>query len=131
MRYLLDTNCCIHLLKGTDPAWLQRFSSMDPDTFAVCTVVQAELEYGANRSQRVAENLRKFRQFLAPLRNLPFDEKAAVAYGEIRSTLERLGTPIGPNDLLIASIARVNGMTVLTRNTREFSRVPGLLVETW
>ena len=131
MKYLLDTNFCIHLLDGSNSEWVTKFLSMGPGRFAVSSIVQAELEYGARKSQRVAANLDRVRRFLGPLENMPFDSKAAMECGDIRATLERIGTPIGPIDLIIAATARANNLVVLTRNMREFARVPGLLVDSW
>jgi tRNA(fMet)-specific endonuclease VapC len=93
--------------------------------------VKAELYYGALKSARPVENLRKQKEFLQKFRSLPFDDLAADEYGRIRSRLEKSGTPIGPNDLLIAAIAIANDVTVVTHNLDEFERVEGIKVEDW
>ncbi len=129
--YLLDTNACIRLLNGSSPSLAERLRREGPRQVRLCSVVKAELLFGASKSARVRENHRVLTAFFAPFRCLPFDEPAAVQYGEIRAHLEKAGTPIGPNDLLIASISRANDLTLVTHNTREFSRVPGLGVEDW
>jgi tRNA(fMet)-specific endonuclease VapC len=127
---LLDTNVCIGLVKG-EAQLVRRLESLRPPEVAVCSVVRAELFSGARKSQQVARNLEGLRRFLEPLESLPFDDRAAEEYGSIRADLDRQGTPIGPNDLLIAAIARANDCVLATRNEREFSRVVGLRVEAW
>ena len=127
--FLLDTNICIGLLKG-QPSLVDRLKPLAPSQIAVCSVVVAELIYGARKSQRVAENLETLRRFLRPLRSLPFDDRAAEDYGSIRADLERAGTPIGPNDLMIASIARANDCVLVSRDVG-FSGVVGLRRESW
>src|SRR5262249_6786062 len=93
---------------------------------ASCSIVRAELMFGARKSRRVDENLAGFRRLLEPFISLPFDDLAEAHYGIIRATLERAGTPIGSNDLLIASIARSRDCILVTRNHHEFERVVGL-----
>jgi len=128
---LLDTNLCIAFLNGEDEAVRDRLLTLAPDDARLCSVVKAELLYGAHHSQRVAENLARLEAFFAPLRSHPFDDEAAEWYGVIRSQLRREGTPIGGNDLMIAATARAAGLTLATRNQGEFRRVPGLRVEVW
>ena len=122
---LLDTNLCIAFLNGEDEAVRDRLLTLAPDDARLCSVVKAELLYGAHHSQRVAENLARLEAFFAP------DDEAAEWYGVIRSQLRREGTPIGGNDLMIAATARAAGLTLATRNQGEFRRVPGLRVEVW
>jgi tRNA(fMet)-specific endonuclease VapC len=129
--YLLDTNACIRVLNGTSAALVARMQGHTPSRIAICSVVRAELYYGARHSSRVAENLDTLARFLAPLASLAFDDRAAERYGVVRADLARAGTPIGPNDLLIASIAVATDATLVTNNTGEFRRVPGLRVEDW
>ena len=128
--YLLDTNICIGLMKGV-PELERQIRSLRPSSMIVPSVVRAELHYGAQKSQWVAKNLKVLEAFLEPFSSLPFDDRAARQYGTIRSLLERLGQPIGPNDLLIAAIGMVHDLTVVTRNDWEFTRVVGLRVEVW
>lgn len=87
--------------------------------------------YGANKSMRMLETAQGFEQLLDGFVSLPFDDEAGLTYGRVRAHLERLGTPVGHNDLQIAAIALVNDCVVVTRNEREFRRVPGLRVDTW
>ena len=131
MSHLLDTNVCISILNGSDPAVIARFSRASPSTVAVCSVVKAELLFGARKSDRTAEVLDALDRFFAPLSSLAFDDRCAAHYGMIRADLEARGTPIGANDLMIAAIARAHDRVLVTRNLREFRRVVGLRVERW
>ncbi len=131
MIYLLDTNVCIHLLNERHPPILQRFRSHTPAEIALCSIVKAELLHGARRSRRMEANLQLLKAFFAPLRSLPFDDPCAEHYGQIQADLLAQGKPIGPNDTLIAAIARANDATLVTHNTGEFSRVAGLRLEDW
>ncbi|CAN5331857.1 type II toxin-antitoxin system VapC family toxin [soil metagenome] len=129
--YLLDTNVCIHLLNQSDPHIQQQFRSRSPGEIALCSVVRAELLYGAYRSTRVDANLQRLRLFYSPLQSLPFDDHCAEHYALIRTDLAAQGKLIGPNDLMIAAIARAVEATLVTRNTGEFGRVAGLRLEDW
>jgi tRNA(fMet)-specific endonuclease VapC len=131
MIYLLDTNVCIHLLNEKHPTIQQRFRSYTPADIVLCSVVKAELLYGARRSKRMEANLQLLKAFFAPLQSLPFDDECAEHYGQIHADLLSLGKPIGPNDTLIAAIARAPDATLITHNTGEFSRVAGLRMEDW
>ncbi len=125
MRFLLDTDAAIALIKGREQAvaWLRQ---RGPAEVVISSVSKAELYYGARKSQRVEHNLAVLHRFFVPLRSLPFDDRAAEEYGVIRTDLERAGTPIGPNDLLISALARSRDLTLVSLNRREFSRVAGL-----
>jgi len=129
--HVLDTDVCIHLLNGREPGLLERFRSHHPSELALTSIVHAELLWGARRSQRVQENLERIRLFAEPLAYLSFEGLCAEYYGIIPADLATQGTPIGPNDTLIAATARAHDATLVTRNTREFSRVAGLRLETW
>jgi len=129
--YLLDTNACIRIITGRSPAVVERLSRHNPSDIRLCSIVTAELIYGAYRSARPAENLRVIERFGAPFESLPFDERCSEIYGRIRSDLAAMGRPIGSNDLLIAAIAIRNDLTLVTANTGEFGRVVGLSIEDW
>ena len=129
--YLLDTNVCIHLLNEAHPGILQQFRSHSPTDIALCSVVKAELLFGARRSARVEANLQRLNAFFSPLNSLPFDDRCAEYCGLIRADLLAQGKPIGPNDLMIAAIARANDAILITHNMSEFSRVIGLRMEDW
>ncbi len=131
MIYLLDTNTCIRFMNGRSEAVREKIESYQANELALCAIVKAELFYGALKSQRVQENLEKVRTFTNAFISFPFDDQAAVEYAEIRSQLERRGLPIGPNDLLIAAIAKAQNAVLVTHNRREFDRVDGLQIEDW
>ncbi|MGB3633976.1 MAG: type II toxin-antitoxin system VapC family toxin [Rubrobacteraceae bacterium] len=125
MRFLLDTDAAIALIKGKPQAveWLRRRA---PAEVVISSVSKAELYYGARKSERVEHNLGVLHSFFGPLRSLTFDDRAAEECGVVRADLERAGTPIGPNDLLISALARSRDLTLVSLNRREFSRVAGL-----
>lgn len=131
MKYLLDTNVCIRYLQGRLPVILDAIRSRKPDEIVICAVVKAELYYGAMKSQFPAETLAKQRQFTDRFPALPFDGKAALIFGKIRADLHRQGNLIGPYDLQIGAIALANNLTLVTHNTREFSRIEGLQLTDW
>ena len=131
MIYLLDTNVCIQLLNQRHRAVLKRFRTHVPGDIALCSVVKAELLSGTRRSERIEANLQLLKVFFAPLQSLPFDDACAEHYGQIQADLLSRGRPIGPNDTLIAAIARAHDATLVTQNTSEFSRVAGLRMEDW
>jgi tRNA(fMet)-specific endonuclease VapC len=128
---LLDTSICIAFLNRADANVVARLHALGPDQLRLCSVVRAELLYGAHRSARVAENLTRLADFFASLESLPFDDAAAQHYGPVRASLAARGTPIGGNDLMIASIALAASAIVVTRDAAEFRRVPALPVEVW
>jgi len=131
VRYLLDTNICIYIIKKRPPEVLERLVSLDPEEVGVSSITVAELEYGVAKSSRPRQNREALLNFLAPLQILAFDDQAAQHYGKIRAYLERKGQTIGAMDLLIAAHARSLSLTLVTNNEKEFSRVPGLTVENW
>ena len=131
MKVLLDTNVCIRILNGTSPGVVRQLEKLSPSDVAISAIVRAELTYGARKSSHVAANLRLVDAFLEPFVCLPFDGRTADVYGSIRADLEREGRPIGPNDLLIAATALAHSLTLVTHNTSEFNRVPGLSVVDW
>ena len=131
MIALLDTNTCIHLLNHSSPAVRRQFEARSPSDIALCSVVRAELLYGAQRSSRVDANLQRLKQFFSPLHCFPFDDRCAEHYALIRADLASQGRPIGPNDLMIAATARANDAILVTNNSGEFSRVAGLRLEDW
>ncbi|MGH9364562.1 MAG: type II toxin-antitoxin system tRNA(fMet)-specific endonuclease VapC [Thermoanaerobaculia bacterium] len=129
--YLLDTNVCIRLLNGSSERLAERLRATPPSEVRLSSIVKAELLYGARHSSRVADNLRLLRRFFATSASVPFDDRCAEEYGIIRSELDRVGKPIGPNDLLIAAAALAHDFILVTSNLREFSRVPALPIEDW
>ena len=127
---LLDSNLCIALLKKGDLRLVQRFNR-ESLGIALCSVVKGELLFGARASARVQRNLEVAQELFAGLPSYPFDDAAAEQYAILRAHLKRAGTPIGGNDAMIAAIALAHDLTVVTRNHREFQRVPLLRVEVW
>lgn len=131
MKYLLDTNICIYLIKRKPPSVLSRFQQHSAHELGISSVTVAELRYGAEKSGRPHQNHAALDAFLAPLLVADFDSLAANHYGEVRAELERRGTPIGPLDTMIAAHSLSLAVTLITANTSEFSRVPGLKIENW
>ena len=128
---ILDTSVCIGWLTGKDLGVKRQLATLRREEVSICSVVKAELLYGARASTRVRENLEKLETLFSLFPSFPFDDEAAEQYGTLRAQLKRAGTPIGGNDMLIASIALSVDATVVTRNEKEFRLVPGLRVEVW
>jgi tRNA(fMet)-specific endonuclease VapC len=129
--YLLDTDTCIFALNNSAGIVARRLLASSPRDVKLCSVVKAELYFGARHSQRVGENLNLLRDFFAPMESLPFDDRCAEDYGAIRADLARQGNLIGPNDMMIAAIARSRDLTLVSHNLAEFGRIPGLRLESW
>lgn len=130
LKYLLDTNIVIYVIKRRPLAVLELFNRHH-GRMAISSITLAELVHGAEKSSDVPRNIAVVEDFVSRLMVLPYDDKAAWQYGNIRAVLEKLGQPIGLNDLHISAHARSNGLTLVTNNMREFERVPGLLLENW
>jgi tRNA(fMet)-specific endonuclease VapC len=131
MRFLLDTNICIYLIKKKPPQVLQKFSVYSVGEIGISAISVAELQFGVQKSRYPTKNQRALEQFLIPLTIADFDHPAATTYGLIRTLLEGQGTPIGPLDRLIAAHALSLNVTLVTNNVREFSRVPNLKLINW
>jgi len=131
VKYLLDTNICVFLIRRKSATVLTRFGQFGIDELGVSAVTLAELRYGADKSRRPEQNHAALDEFLVPLAVVDFDSQAAAHYGRLRAELERRGTPIGPLDTMIAAAALSLGVPLVTNNTAEFSQVPGLRVEDW
>jgi tRNA(fMet)-specific endonuclease VapC len=131
MRFLLDTNVCIRFLNGRSEAVKRKLLGRRREDVVICSVVKAELCYGAFKSRNPERNLERQRSFVEGFTSLPLDDNAAEVYGRIRADLERIGRPVGPNDLLIAAIAIANNVTLVTHNVREFGQINGLMMEDW
>ncbi len=129
--YLLDTNVCIRFLNKRSQKIIDKLSSIDPDDIFICSVVRAELLYCAHKSKNPGKTLNIQREFCDKFKSLYFDDEAATVYGKIRSEFEKGGFIIGPNDLMIASIAIANDLILVSHNTGEFSRVKGLKLVDW
>jgi tRNA(fMet)-specific endonuclease VapC len=131
MRFMLDTNICICIIKKNPPQAAERVLALRPFEIGISSVTLAELEYGVAKSTAAGRNREALTGFLAPLEIAPFDDFAAIHYGEIRAHLENSGLSIGAMDLMIASHARSLDVILVSNNLREFLRVPGLKVENW
>ncbi len=128
--YLLDTNVCIRLLNNAHEGLVHHFQH-HPGEIALCSIVKAELYYGARHSQRVEANLQLLARFYQPLASFPFDDRCAEEAGLIRADLAEQGKIIGPNDVLIAATARANDAVLVAHTTQEFARVTGLRLVDW
>jgi tRNA(fMet)-specific endonuclease VapC len=131
MRYLLDTNICVDLIRHRSAGLLQKLTSLPVGEAGVSSITAAELQYGLRKSRRPEQNAEALAMFLAPLPIAGFDYAAAETYGRIRAHLERTGAPIGPLDTLIAAHAASLDAILVTNNAGKFSRVPDLHVEDW
>ncbi len=131
MRYLLDTNACIALIREQPPQILRRLKRQEAGDVGISAITLAELRFGVAKSSRPETNAQALEEFILPLEILPFDEAAATAYGAVRADLERRGSKIGGNDTLIGAHALSVGVTLVTNNTREFSRIRGLKIVDW
>ncbi len=129
MKYLLDTNICIYIIKEKPIEVVNKFISIDFGEIGISSITLAELEYGVSKSKFPVKNLENLRKFILPLEILDFGLKAAVEYGKIRAALESIGKPIGALDTLIASHAKSEQLILVTNNSKEFLRVEGLSVE--
>ncbi|MCZ8531619.1 MULTISPECIES: type II toxin-antitoxin system tRNA(fMet)-specific endonuclease VapC [Alteromonas] len=130
IKYLLDTNICIYVIKNRPLEVLSKFND-SAGRMAISSITLAELLHGCEKSQKVEHNTRQVEDFCSRLEVLEYGNNAAQHYGSIRANLEKSGQMIGVNDLHIAGHARSLGLTVVTNNEREFHRVKGLLVENW
>lgn len=131
MRYMLDTNICIYLIKHKPPQVFEKLQEHNPDEICISAVTYAELVHGVEKSKAVERNRLALTILLSNIEILDFDMKAAEEYGRIRADLEKKGTPIGPLDMMIAGHAKSLGYTAVTNNVGEFKRVEGLQYENW
>lgn len=131
MKWMLNTNVCIAIIRRQPESALKRLRGKAIGQVGISSITLAELEFGAAKSQRSEQSRLALAEFLLPLEIVPFDDAAAAAYGVLRAALEKKGKPIGPLDTLIAAQAIALGIVLVTNNTREFARVPGLAIEDW
>jgi len=130
LKFLLDTNIVIYVIKRRPLPALEIFNRQT-GRMAISAITLAELAHGVEKSSDLSRNLAVVEDFVSRVVVLPYDDRAAWHYGNIRAILEKAGQPIGVNDLHIAAQARSQGLTLVTNNLREFERVPGLLIENW
>ncbi len=133
MKFLLDTNTWVEYLRGTSQRIINKLGTLHPSDVVLCSIVLSELSYGVLRSPatQFTHNKNRLEHLRGRYHSLSFDDLASDEAAVIRFELSKLGTPIGANDLLIAAIAHVHGFTLVTHNTREFGRIPNLLIEDW
>ena len=131
MTHLLDTNHCIFIIKNKFPQAWKKLARHPVGAIGISSVTASELWFGVEKSEQKEKNTRALVKFLLPLEIAPFEEEAAERYGKIRAVLEKAGTPIGSLDCLIAAHAVALGVVLVTNNTNEFQRVPGLQLEDW
>lgn len=131
MIRFLDTNICIYFLKGTYPQIRTRLMQHGPEDIKIPVIVKAELLYGAAKSDKRKENEKNITRFLEPFEIVPFNDSATVCCADIRSKAEVKGSPIGPNDLIIAATVLSQNGVLVTNNTKEFQRIQEFMVENW
>jgi len=131
MKFMLDTNTCIYLIKQKPPSVLKHLKEHSTGDIGISSITLAELHYGVGKSQHVQKNREALSEFFLPLEIADFDEKASQTYGTVRATLEKAGKPIGSMDMLIGSHALSLGVTLVTNNTKEFKRIRNLKVVDW
>jgi tRNA(fMet)-specific endonuclease VapC len=132
VKYLLDTNICIYVIRNRPEHVAKRLKTVSVrHSVGLSSITAAELEYGVHKSTTPQKNAIALMKFLLPFEVIPFSEEAAPSYGKIRADLEVRGKPIGANDMLIAATALAGGFTLVTNNENEFNRIPGLKIENW
>ena len=131
MMYLLDTNTCIYFLNRSSEKIISKFKTLSPSDIRLPSITIAELFYGAENSKSKKRNVTIVENFISHFETIPFDDKCCKIYGKIRNSTEKEGVPIGPMDLLIASIGLDNDLILVTNNTKEFSRIKRLKIENW
>ncbi|KAF0143544.1 MAG: PilT protein domain-containing protein [Nitrospirae bacterium] len=131
MKFMLDTNTCIYIIKQKSPQVLKHFKAYSVGEIGISSITLAELRFGVEKSQYIQKNQEALDAFILPLEIADFDEKAAKAYGEIRAEIEKAGNPIGSMDMMIGAHALSLGLTLVTNNTREFRKIKHLKVTDW
>ncbi len=131
MRYMLDTNICIYVIKKHTEIVLKKLTTFDVSDICLSSITLAELMYGVQKSHHQQKNQTALDEFVSPLEIMSFDETAATHYGQIRTYLEKKGTPIGALDMMIAAHAQCLNVILVTNNTKEFARIPNLKLENW
>ena len=131
MKYMLDTNICIYVIKEKPESVIRKFLKNNPEEMCISSITYAELLYGVEKSKAIQKNRIALSLFLSPIKILEFNDYAAQEYGQIRADLEQKGMPIGSMDMLIAGHAKAEDLILVTNNTKEFQRVAGRKLENW
>jgi len=131
MKYMLDTNTCVYIIKRKPPDVIERFKEIEISQIGISAITLSELLYGVSKSSKPKQNQIALAQFVAPLEILPYGDEAAQYYGSLRTRLENQGSPIGSLDMLIAAHALWLDCILITNNEREFNRIPNLKTDNW
>ena len=131
MIYLLDTNTCIYYLNRASERVIAHFKKLSPSKIKLPSIAVAELYYGAEKSKAKLKNWEIVENFVSTFEIIPFDERSCKMYAKVRTSLEKSGIPIGPMDVLVASISLANNFILVTNNTKEFKWIKGLKLENW
>jgi tRNA(fMet)-specific endonuclease VapC len=131
MKYMLDTNICIYIIKGKPKKVIDKFYTLNIGDVCISSITLAELEYGVEKSDYKERNKLALTGFLSSIEILPFSDQAAAEYGKIRANLERQGNIIGAYDLMIGAHALSENITLVTNDTKEFNRIENLSLENW
>ena len=131
MKFMLDTNTCIYIIKRKPPDVIERFNQTEISQIGISSITLSELLYGVSKSSKPEQNQIALMQFVAPLEILPYSDEAAQYYGDLRAYLEKQGAPIGSLDMLIAAHALSTNCVLVTNNEKEFIRVPNLKTDNW
>lgn len=131
MKFMLDTNICIYIIKRKPPDVIERFNQTEISQIGISSITLSELSYGVSKSSKPKQNQIALMQFVAPLEILPYSDEAAQYYGDLRAHLEKQGAPIGSLDMLIAAHALSIACTLVTNNEKEFIRIPNLKIDNW
>ncbi len=131
MKYILDTNICIYIIKKRPVQVIEHLRNLSISEVGISSITLSELEYGVEKSKKQKQNKIALTGFIAPLEIAVYDQEAALVYGKIRAYLEKIGQPIGSLDLLIAAHAISLNSSLVTNNEKEFKKIPMLKVENW
>jgi len=131
MKFMLDTNTCIYIIKRKPSNVIERFIQTEISQIGISSITLSELSCGVSKSSKPEQNQLALAQFIAPLEIMPYGDEAAQYYGDLRTHLEKQGTPIGSLDMLIAAHALSIGCTLVTNNEKEFIRIPNLKIDNW
>jgi len=131
MKYMLDTNICIYIIKRKPHAVIERFLQTEISQIGISSITLSELLFGVSKSSKPDQNKIALAQFIAPLEILPYDDQAAQQYGDLRAHLEKQGNPIGSLDMLIGAHALSINSALVTNNEKEFIRIPNLKIDNW
>jgi len=131
MKYMLDTNTCIYIIKRKPLDVIERFKKIEISQIGISSITLSELSYGVSKSSKPEQNQMALAQFVAPLEILAYGDEAAQYYGNMRVLLEKQGTPIGSLDMLIAAHTLSSDCILVTNNEKEFNRIPNLKIDNW